>query len=303
MLVRVVTPTTDLTPCIACGGTLDGRDHPLRHGSPITGGHVLRCKACGTLQVAPRPTSEALAKLYGADYYESFIAGPGLIGGHTEVSSVLRSRLVELDKQVGKGRLLDVGCGIGIFVKHAVEQGWDAAGLETSAWAAREGSLRNHVVIHHAELADAPIAPRSLDVVHFNHVMEHVIDPVSTMATALKLLRPGGILVVEVPQEIRYPLSDRVFRTLHPDLYRTEPPALTHHITFFTVGGLRSAASRAGFAVERTGTVRHLRTDESRLPIGVPAKRLLYWTEAALKTAPDIELWASRPPDREPSQP
>jgi 2-polyprenyl-3-methyl-5-hydroxy-6-metoxy-1,4-benzoquinol methylase len=302
MLMRVLTPTTESTPCVACGGTLDMRDHVLRNGSPITGGRVLRCKACGTLQVAPRPTSEVLAKLYGADYYESFIAGAGLIGGNTEVSPVLRDRLIEIEKQVGKGRLLDVGCGIGIFVKHAVEQGWDAAGLETSAWAAKEGANRNHIVIHNTDLADAPIAPGSLDVVHFNHVMEHVLDPVSTMTAARKLLRPGGILVVEVPQEVRYPLSDRVFRALHPDLYRTEPPTVTHHVTFFTVNGLRWAARRAGFNVERIGTVRHLRTDESRVPLGVPAKRLLYWTEAALETAPDIELWASRPPDPEPSQ-
>jgi 2-polyprenyl-3-methyl-5-hydroxy-6-metoxy-1,4-benzoquinol methylase len=249
--------------------------------------------------VAPLPSSGDLAKLYDADYYESFIAGAGLIGGYTDVSPVLRKRLVEIERRVGKGRLLDVGCGLGIFVKHAVEQGWDAAGLETSAWAAKEGRSRNHVVIHQAELAAAPIVPGSLDVVHSHHVIEHVLDPVGTMVVARKLLRPGGILVIEVPQELRYPLSDRVFRALHPDLYRTEPPAVTHHITFFTVDGLRSAARRAGFSVERIGTVRHLRTDESRLPLGVPAKRLLYWAEAALETAPDIELWATRAPDPE----
>jgi 2-polyprenyl-3-methyl-5-hydroxy-6-metoxy-1,4-benzoquinol methylase len=276
---------------------LDTREHSLRVGLPITGGHILRCKACGTLQVAPRPTSEAVAELYDADYYEGFIAGAGMVGGNTEVSPVLRLRLNEIERRIPKGRLLDVGSGLGLFVKHAHDQGWDAVGLEPSAWAAREGSSRYNIVIHHAELADAPIAPESLDVVHFNHVMEHVLDPVATMVAARKLLRPGGLLVVEVPQELRYPLSDRVFRALHPELYRREPPTVTHHVTFFTVGGLRSAARRAGFKVDRIGTVRHLRTDESRLPLGVPAKRLLYRTEAALETAPDIELWATRPLD------
>jgi 2-polyprenyl-3-methyl-5-hydroxy-6-metoxy-1,4-benzoquinol methylase len=297
MLMRVLTPTTESTPCVACGGRLDTRDHVLRTGLPVTGGQILRCTACGTHQVVPRPSPAALAELYGADYYESFIAGAGLVGGYTEVSPVLRQRLVEIERRVGRGRLLDVGCGLGIFVKHAAEQGWDAAGLETSAWAAKEGRSRNHIVIHQAELADAPIVPGSLDVVHSNHVIEHVVDPMSTMVAARKLLRAGGILVIEVPQELRYPLSDRVFRALHPNLYRAEPPTVTHHVTFFTVSGLRSAATRAGFRVERIGTVRHLRTDESRLPLGVPAKRLLYRTEEVLETAPDIELWASRPPD------
>jgi SAM-dependent methyltransferase len=268
--------------------------HTLRAGSPVTGGDIFRCTSCGTYQVAPRPSAEALANLYDADYYQGFIAGAGIAGGTTEVSPVLSDRLVEIERRVKKGRLLDVGCGFGFFVKHAVDRGWDAAGLEISEWAADEGRRGNHVVIHLAELADAPFEPESLDVIHSHHVIEHVVDPVSTMASAKRLLRPGGLLVVEVPQELRYPLSDRVFRGLHPELYRSAPPRVTHHLTFFTVGGLRSAAQRAGFRVDRVSTVRHSRTDESRIPLGVAAKRLLYWSEAFLQTAPDIELWATR---------
>jgi SAM-dependent methyltransferase len=287
-------PTLDSTRCVACGGPLEKRRHALRTGSPVTGGDILRCASCGTHQVAPRPSSEELAKLYTADYYEGFIAGPGIAGGTTEVSSVLQERLVEIEHRVKKGRLLDVGCGFGFFVKYAVDRGWDASGLEVSAWAANEGRRLNNVVIHLAELEEAPFESESLDVIHSNHVFEHLLDPVSTMASARRLLRPGGLLVVEVPQELKYPLSDRVFRGLHPELYRSAPPAVTHHLTFFTVGGLRSAAQRAGFRVERVATVRHFRTDESRIPLGVAAKRLLYRSEAFLHTAPDIELWATR---------
>jgi 2-polyprenyl-3-methyl-5-hydroxy-6-metoxy-1,4-benzoquinol methylase/predicted RNA-binding Zn-ribbon protein involved in translation (DUF1610 family) len=286
--------TIESTPCVACGGKLETRNHKPGFGSPVTGGAIVRCMSCGTNQVVPRPSLDVLAKLYNAEYYESFMVGVGMSGGNTEVSPVLGQRMIELERRVSGRRLLDVGCGLGLFVKRAVERGWDAVGVEASAWAAREGSSRNHVVIHHAELADAPIEPGSMDVVHFNHVMEHVLDPVSTMTDAKRLLRTGGVVVVEVPQELRYPLSDRVFRALHPNLYRAEPPDVTHHLTFFTVGGLIAAAQRAGLTVEQVGTVRHLRTDESRLPLGVPAKRLLYWIEAVLKTAPAIEMWATR---------
>jgi len=90
--------------------------------------------------------------------------------------------------------------------------------------------------------------------------------------------------VIEVPLEPRYPLSDNVFRALQPDLDRPPPP----------VHGRRLAAERAGFRIERAATVLHLRTDESRIPLGVPAKCLLYWPEERLQTAADIELWATR---------
>lgn len=295
LFMQLMAPVAPTTTCVACGGSLDMRPHVLRNGAPIVGGQIFRCTRCGTHQVMPRPTPDAIEALYGADYYEGFMAGAGMVGGNTEVSPVLRGRLVDLERRLGrKGRLLDVGCGLGLFVKHAVDQGWHAAGLEPSEWAASEGSRLYGITIHHAELSHAPIEPGSLDVVHYNHVMEHVLDPVAEMAAARKLLRPGGILAVEVPQEIRYPLSDRVFRALHPAMYRRPPPSETHHLIFFTVAGVRSAAKRAGFTIERAATVRHVKTDESRLPLGVPAKRLLYWTEAALETAPDIELWATR---------
>jgi len=281
-------------PCVACGGTLDPRAKRLPNAKPIVGGAIMRCTSCGTNQVIPRPSTEDLASLYDSEYYEGFADGAGIAGGITELSPVLRARLDEIERWVKKGRLLDVGCGFGLFVSYAAERGWDAAGLEISSWAAEEGSRRNKVIIHRGELADAPFEPGSLDVIHFNHVIEHVLDPVTTMASARTLLRPGGLLVIEVPQELRYPISDRVFRALHPDLYQGAPSDITHHLTFFTVAGLRSAALRAGLTVRRIGTVRHLRTGESRLPLGVLAKRFLYWTESVLETAPVIEMWATR---------
>jgi SAM-dependent methyltransferase len=281
--------------CAACGGPLDMQNHALRSGKPILGGIIARCTSCGSEQVTPRPSPEDITELYDGSYYEGFIDGPGVAGGNFEVSRVLQARLKELERRVGKAKLLDVGCGLGHFVKFAEDNGWSAVGLETSQWAAEQGRRRNGVVIHECSLAEVPIEPGSLDVVHANHVVEHMLDPVAELNTARLLLRPGGLLVVEVPQELAFPLSDRLFRSLHPELYRTPPPAVTHHLTFFTPRGLATAAQRAGFKVERSATVRHLRSTESRIPFGVAAKGLLYWTEAAMRTAPDIELWATRP--------
>jgi SAM-dependent methyltransferase len=271
------------------------QDRHLRCGLPITGGIIARCTSCGTNQVVPRPRPEVLAELYTADYYQSFMEGPGVAGGNLEASPSLRKRLAELETRLGKGRLLDVGCGLGHFVKYAADQGWDAAGLEPSAWAAREGRKRYGIVVHIGQLDEAPIEPGSLDVVHANHVVEHLLEPVAAMEAALRLLRPGGLLVIEVPQELSYPLSDRLFRRLHPGLYRAPHPPHTHHLEFFTPRGLGTAARRAGFKVERVRTIRHLRSAESRLPAGLFAKSLLYRAEEALQMAPDIELWATRP--------
>jgi len=290
-----MTTNSVVSGCVACGGRLDVRDHPLRTGLPITGGVIARCTGCGTHQVIPRPTLARLDDLYDASYYQGFIEGPGVAGGNLEVAPTLRTRLNVLEKRLGKGRLLDVGCGLGHFVKYASDQGWDAAGLETSTWAVQEGRRRYGIVIHACQLDEAPIEPGSLDVVHANHVVEHMLEPVAAMEAARRLLRPGGLLVIEVPQELLYPLTDRVFRTLHPELYQAPRPSKTHHLAFFTPRGLAIAARRAGFNVERAETVRHIHSTQSRFPAGVFVKNVLYRAEVALQTAPDIELWARTP--------
>jgi SAM-dependent methyltransferase len=240
----------------------------------------------------PRPSAAQIAQLYGADYYEGYKQGAGMAGGTLQASPALRARLQEMGRRVGKGKLLDVGCGLGHFVKYAQDQGWSAAGLETSPWAARQGAKDNAVVIHQTTLRDAPIAPGSLDVVHANHVVEHMLDPVAELKAAKKLLRAGGLLVIEVPQELSWPLSDRISRWLHPGLRTTQAPSATSHLFFFTARGLAIAAKRAGFTVDRVVATRHVRSTESRLPLGVLVKRMVYWVEERSQTAPDIELWA-----------
>jgi SAM-dependent methyltransferase len=288
-------PRTARGECVACGGALTDGRLPERVGKPIVGGNVMRCVRCGTVQVMPRPSAEAVAKLYDAGYYEGFIEGAGVAGGNFDVSPALRARLDQLEARVGKGTLLDVGCGLGHFVRYARDRGWRASGLETSAWAAAEGRRRGAITIHECALDEAPIDPGSLDVVHANHVFEHIIDPGEALDAARKLLRSGGLLVLEVPQELVDPLWDRVFSRMHPELYRTPRPDVTHHLEFFSPRGLAAMARRAGFVVDHVSTVRHVKSEETRLPLGMLAKRLLYRLETMTGSGPDIELWATAP--------
>jgi len=255
----------------------------------------MRCISCGTHQLEPRPTPEQLAEAYGITYYEDLIEGAGMAGGNDEATLALRQRLHSLELRRGKGSLVDLGCGLGPFVKYAADNGWTAVGIETSKWAATEGRRRYGITILEGTLENAPIEDGSLDVMHAHHVFEHMIDPLASAKAAYRLLKSGGLLVIEVPQQLVYPLWDSFFSKLHPDLYRTPPPPTTHHLEFFTPEGLARLARRAGFEVERASTVRHVKSSETRFPLGLHAKRLIYWLEQALQTGPDIELWARKP--------
>ncbi|HLQ61087.1 MAG TPA: class I SAM-dependent methyltransferase, partial [Candidatus Acidoferrales bacterium] len=192
--------------CRLCEGPLAPMGAVPASLRPVTGGDVLRCTSCASLQVLPVPSPQELARLYEEDYWAEFRARWGIRGGDTEVAPQLKLRLREIESRLATGRLLDLGCAMGHFVAHARDQGWEAIGVEPSVAAAEEGRRRYGVTIHNCVLEAAPIPPASQDVVHSNHVIEHLPDPVGTLRTAFRMLRPGGILVAEVPQELATPL-------------------------------------------------------------------------------------------------
>jgi SAM-dependent methyltransferase len=232
-----------------------------------------------------------LAGLYSKDYYKAYAEGPGIAGGSNEVPPYLRKRLDAMTRRFGKGRILDFGCAEGLFVAYARDQGWDAVGVETSEWAAEQGRKLHGIQIFETALEEAPIEAGTLDVVHANHVLEHVPDPVGTMRAAYRLLRRGGVLVAEVPQELFEPLADLILRRLRPH----EPRPPNYHIVFFSRRGLEVAAERAGFEVEQINNLRHVEVLRKRSVPFKTIRGLLYGTERVLERGPVYVLVAKRP--------
>jgi SAM-dependent methyltransferase len=87
----------------------------------------------------------------------------------------------------GPGRLLDVGCGAGDLATVFAAHGYEVSGVEPSEGAAGHARERG-IDMHHGTLDDAPWAPGSFDAVIFNHVLEHVDDPVDAIERAAALL-------------------------------------------------------------------------------------------------------------------
>ena len=224
------------------------------------------------------------------DYYEAFRGTHGIVGGDHSVSPFLADRLLRIEATVGVGRLVDLGCAEGHFVAYARSRGWDAVGVEPSPWAAAAARDRYNVTIFNSDLAGAELEPESVDVIHANHVIEHLVDPVGTLRLARRLLRRGGLLVLEVPYELRTPLADRLFR-----LMRGQPPGSgepSYHLFFFSPRGLRRAVQAVGFEDVMLSTVRYSPPPNSRLPFGGHAKRLLFAIERAVGAGPNLEVIA-----------
>src|SRR5207302_3675985 len=166
-----------LTSCDACGGielhTVDAR------------AHVMECGGCGYRFVNPRPTQAAIAAAYSDPHaYDHWLEE------EEGRDRMWRKRLDLLERAGGgtRGRLLDVGAGIGTFLALARERGWEVAGTEVSQSAIRLARKRHSLELIPGQLQEARLPAGSFEVVTLWHVLEHVPSPSSALRTANSLL-------------------------------------------------------------------------------------------------------------------
>lgn len=172
-----------------------------------------------------------------ADAHEAGAYGGGAPRGAQVVAPLLRSfdrrRLALLARAGARppGKLLDVGAGRGRFVAHARAAGWDADGIEPSLRGV-EGAKALGIELVRGAIDDAAVAAGSLDAATLWHVLEHLDEPGPAIARVAGWLRPGGALLVGVPN-----LGSAQARVGGPGWYHLDVP---RHRTHFTVAGLHA---------------------------------------------------------------
>jgi SAM-dependent methyltransferase len=177
--------------------------------------------------LAPAPEEAHEEGAYGGGSPRgSWIAGPILRG-------FARHRLALLARAGARppGRLLDVGAGRGRFVALAGGAGWDARGIEPSARGVK-GARALGIELAQRGIADADVAPGSLDAATLWHVLEHLDEPGPALARIAGWLAPDGLLLVGVPNLASVQARVGGARWFHLDVPR--------HRTHFTVAGLHA---------------------------------------------------------------
>jgi glycosyltransferase involved in cell wall biosynthesis/2-polyprenyl-3-methyl-5-hydroxy-6-metoxy-1,4-benzoquinol methylase len=143
---------------------------------------------------------------YGRKYWQDHQVGDlGLPDIHIRARNDLSERNLHWLKTLLKYRLppakvLELGCSHGGFLALLRQAGYDVSGVEMSPWVVEFGQKTFGVPISVGPIESLENSPGGLDVVVLMDVLEHLPDPVSTMATCLKLLKPDGIMLVQAPQ-------------------------------------------------------------------------------------------------------
>jgi SAM-dependent methyltransferase len=189
-----------LNRCPVCDGTR------LQRGYDLGEFEVLRCAACQTAWRSNMYTPEQVAAMYEDEPYEEHPFF-GYDSDAESLRTVPRYRRFEqaldvLEREVGVGRLLDVGCGAGTFMAIAASHGWDVYGVEMNQALVDEAERAvgaGRLTCGAFEALDP--AEHSYDVITMWDVIEHVLDPDAFIARAQSMLRPGGVMVLCTPDE------------------------------------------------------------------------------------------------------
>lgn len=144
---------------------------------------------------------------------------------------------------MGTGSLLDVGCSGGLLIEYAESHGWRAEGIEPSEVALAE-TRRLGLKVHPGLYRDVELPPRSFDVVYTKLLFEHLPRPRDFLEWAARVLRPGGILSVQAPNDFN-PLQLAARDLLGKQDWWVAPP---FHINYFSFDSLERLLRSAGYA-------------------------------------------------------
>jgi len=239
----------------------------------VEDGHALiRCSACRLLRRATLPADDELRRLYGLDYF-----CPGPTGDPASYLDYLRDeelhrlearkRLRLIERSVGVGSLLDVGCAAGFLVDEARRRGWTAQGVDLSEDMTAWGRSHLDAPVQTLPFSDLDLPPSSLDAVTMRDYIEHSKDPLADVTKARTLLRPGGVLALSTGD-----IGSFIARVSGARWHLLTP---RHHLFYFDRKMLRLLVAKAGLELVECRTrwssysLRHL-VHKLRSSLAVP---------------------------------
>lgn len=288
-------------PCALCGTAT------YRRVVDMGWRRILRCAHCGLVRADPLPSPEEKLASETNDY-ESDVACPEVQElfknyhrDYVEDPIILRMKqhLGDLENILGgPGTLLDIGAATGILLHLARERGWKPTGIELCAERAAAASKEFDVPIVAGMFTAERFDGQRFDAATMLDVVEHTTEPLAMLQNAHAVLRPGGAIVVAVPnQQCLLTVLVNTYARLGGPLAKTKLLPRLYvpiHLHYFTPRTLTRLVTTAGFRVVR---LRHapvyLGRYEMSLLMRLPLQAILA-LGAALRMNARLEIEAVR---------
>jgi len=265
--------------CPICGTGDPRLLYRLKHFS------ILACPRCRQVYQRPLPSPEKIREIFSTLY----TAGEGSVPElkhyyeycyEDAPDNPLVKRyeiwLDAIERQRSPGRLLDVGCGTGLFLSVARRRGWEPFGIDECATATEHARSHFGIDVWAGEFANFPDEGRGFDAITGWDILEHARDPVGLLRAMRRRLAPDGVVALSTPNQ------RSILDLVAGALYRLSGQRLSaplekfyieQHFLYFTPKTLRQAFERAELSV---GELRRELTDLKRLTISPPMRLTLH---------------------------
>jgi SAM-dependent methyltransferase len=195
---------------------------------------IVECAACGHMQLDRFPTDEELDAAYAVAESDAYVEEEA---GQRHSFAAVLERIERYAPR--REAILDVGCWVGFLLAEARDRGWtEAVGVEPSTFASDYARERLGLDVRTEELFTADLPTNHFDVVVMGDVLEHLTRANAALDRVAELLRPGGLIALELPDA-----GSRVARLLGPRWWSVIPT----HVHYFTRQSAATILRRHGY--------------------------------------------------------
>jgi 2-polyprenyl-3-methyl-5-hydroxy-6-metoxy-1,4-benzoquinol methylase len=243
-------PPIEFIDCNLCQAQNTSVVYPEVPRLDTVGTQVVQCNSCGLVYLNPRLKRLAdnftMNEAYLYDFYLPFYQSMGFLGpdgslDREKICQFNQRYLNQMRSYRQTNRLLDVGCATGLFLVATNADGWESYGVDPSGPLSSYGRATYGVNIYHGELNQMHFPHRHFDVVTLWNVIEHLLDPLGVLREVHRVLRPGGLLILQMPN---WNDITREVLGVEWDMF------VTDHFYFFTDTTTRQMLTQVGFIVK-----------------------------------------------------
>ena len=264
--------------CLVC----QSADAEVRYR--ITRFSVLRCTACDQLYLWPLLDETEVQDLFSQLYTTGEGSVPELRDYYgycyedkpdNPLVQTYEHWLDRIETVHAPGRILDIGCGTGLFLAVARRRGWEPFGVDECPEAIAHAREHFDLPVQEGAFSDLRVDAAEFDAVTMWDIIEHARDPIGLLGEARKRLAKGGIVGVTTPNQ------GSILDVVAGALYRTSGGRITaplekfyieQHFLYFTEDSLQRALARAGLTSVR---IAREETDLRRLHLDAGKHALL----------------------------
>jgi len=222
------------------------------------GFNIVKCTNCKYMYMSPVPLTAALQGFYNEKYQCSEKDIDKVVKGFAEGKHLFfDDRLELIKKHIKAGKLLDVGCNYGIFLKLAKENNYDVYGVDISYPAVEYAKDKFKLNVIQGTLKRANFPSDYFDIISMFDVIEHIEDPLSELIEINRVLKKDGLLFMTTPNTPVYLIKARVVK-IFPFLayykgnfpgtpFKANEFGLPYHINYATPKTLKRMLLDAGF--------------------------------------------------------